>query len=471
MRLRDHLPGRVQHLRIELIEALAQNLQRFVRLFANEPRGARHRASHAHAFLMAVTAGFGPRINQPVGEWCEVGGIARRRRQHDGTALHDRLRGERHRGGIAIDRLVLECGQHRGRVHRRDAHVLLEIEPAAACHQPLPGMHDAPHALDRDGLAFHRPGAFGEWHLVGDPGGIRDILAQHQLDQWPVDHIDDREQPLALRRGAQEHRTRTHGKVRAAGDHRVDRSDADDIANADAQAFLLEEARILRNERRTEGECRGRQRQHDVDILSFVFSLALRGTKPNHNAECQRNLPKAFVHGASSTYHLVKSLTASSLCNNHGEVPRVHMDISVPREGSNTATWSKRLIAALRARSDQFFVLLALLAIWQTLSVAFGSYWIGSPWGVLTRFAAGVASGELLRHASYTLSEAVAGFLIGALPAIALPFWLRRLPVLSAILDPFMVGGYGAPKLALAPLFILWFGVGIASKIALVAIT
>src|SRR5690606_13167967 len=35
----------------------------------------------------------------------------------------------------------------------------------------------------------------------------------------------------------------------------------------------------------------------------------------------------------------------------------------------------------------------------------------------------------------------------------------------------FMVGGYGAPKLALAPLFILWFGIGIESKIALVAIT
>ena len=70
-------------------------------------------------------------------------------------------------------------------------------------------------------------------------------------------------------------------------------------------------------------------------------------------------------------------------------------------------------------------------------------------------------SGELLRHASYTLFEAVAGFLIGAIPAAALPFALRRLPIVTAILDPFMVGGYGAPKLALAPLFILWFGIGI----------
>src|SRR3989304_3919073 len=66
---------------------------------------------------------------------------------------------------------------------------------------------------------------------------------------------------------------------------------------------------------------------------------------------------------------------------------------------------------------------------------------------------------------------AAAGFVIGALPAAALPLALRRLPAVTAVLDPLMVGGYGAPKLALAPLFILWFGSGPASKGALVAIT
>ena len=125
-----------------------------------------------------------------------------------------------------------------------------------------------------------------------------------------------------------------------------------------------------------------------------------------------------------------------------------------------------------RARGDQVIVLLVLIAIWQACSLTFGTYWVGSPWGVLTRFITGIFGGDLLRHASYTLIEAVAGFLIGALPAAALPFWLRRSSDASrAILDPFMVGGYGAPKLALAPLFILWFGIGIESKIALVAIT
>ena len=128
-------------------------------------------------------------------------------------------------------------------------------------------------------------------------------------------------------------------------------------------------------------------------------------------------------------------------------------------------------VAPLRARGDQLLVLVILFAIWQGLSLVYGTYWVGSPWGVVTRLANGVLNGEILRHASYTLLEAGVGFLIGALPAAALPFALRRLPIVTAILDPFMVGGYGAPKLALAPLFILWFGIGIESKIALVAIT
>jgi NitT/TauT family transport system permease protein len=156
------------------------------------------------------------------------------------------------------------------------------------------------------------------------------------------------------------------------------------------------------------------------------------------------------------------------------------------------------------SRIDRLGVLVVLLVIWIGFSLSHerGEYWVGSPWGVAARlgielssgiwnglgFLAGPAwtdsalgqmtrptniaqGGEILVHASYTLFAALAGFLIGAIPAATLPFLLRRLPIATAAIDPFMVGGYGAPKLALAPLFILWFGIGVESKIALVAIT
>jgi NitT/TauT family transport system permease protein len=120
----------------------------------------------------------------------------------------------------------------------------------------------------------------------------------------------------------------------------------------------------------------------------------------------------------------------------------------------------------LANRRDQILVLVVLLAIWQGLSLLLGTYWVGTPWGVAVRLYNGLLSGEILRHAGYTISEAMIGFVIGGIPAVILPFLLRRLPIVSAILDPFMVGGYGSPKLALAPLFILWFGIGFASRFA-----
>ena len=118
---------------------------------------------------------------------------------------------------------------------------------------------------------------------------------------------------------------------------------------------------------------------------------------------------------------------------------------------------------------DRLIVLLVLLALWQAGSMAFGNYWLSTPWSTVTRFFATLFNGELIFHGGYTISEALAGCVIGGVPAVLLPFLLRRQPIVVAILDPFMVGGYGAPKLAFAPLFILWFGIGIESKIALVA--
>ena len=118
---------------------------------------------------------------------------------------------------------------------------------------------------------------------------------------------------------------------------------------------------------------------------------------------------------------------------------------------------------------DRVLVLILILAAWQIGSAFVGTYWLSSPWATVSRFVVQIMSGELIWHAGYTLGEAAAGTLVGGLPAVLLPFLLRRHPIIIAILDPFMVGGYGAPKLAFAPLFILWFGIGVESKIALVA--
>ncbi|MCR5857976.1 ABC transporter permease [Mesorhizobium sp. J428] len=114
-------------------------------------------------------------------------------------------------------------------------------------------------------------------------------------------------------------------------------------------------------------------------------------------------------------------------------------------------------------------VVALLLASWQIGSVYTGPQWISSPLLVSEQLLLWFGSGEILYHLGYTLLAAVLGFLIGAIPGAILPFAIRRLPFVAAVLEPFMLAGYAIPKLALIPILVIWFGIGIWSKVALVA--
>lgn len=118
---------------------------------------------------------------------------------------------------------------------------------------------------------------------------------------------------------------------------------------------------------------------------------------------------------------------------------------------------------------DRLLVAVVTLVTWQLAALVFGPHWISPPLATARRLVQLALSGELVRHALFTLAAAAGGFLVGGVPGAVLPFALRRTPRLTAILDPYLVAAYGMPKLALAPLFILWFGIGLASKVALVA--
>jgi NitT/TauT family transport system permease protein len=118
---------------------------------------------------------------------------------------------------------------------------------------------------------------------------------------------------------------------------------------------------------------------------------------------------------------------------------------------------------------DRCVILVLTIAAWQFCSSYFGTIWFSSPWSVLTRGIDEIRSGDLFFHMIYTLKAALYGSLVGGIPGALLPFVLRRHPVTGAILDPYFAGGYGVPKLALAPLFILWFGIDLEPKVALVA--
>src|SRR5271156_4538020 len=114
---------------------------------------------------------------------------------------------------------------------------------------------------------------------------------------------------------------------------------------------------------------------------------------------------------------------------------------------------------------------LALLAFWQWSSGRLiKEIYISKPTDVAVRLYELFASGEIYPHLWTTGEELVLGYVIGVASGILGGYALGRSPRLARIFEPYVMAFYGVPKIALAPLFIIWFGIGIWSKIALAAI-
>jgi len=71
------------------------------------------------------------------------------------------------------------------------------------------------------------------------------------------------------------------------------------------------------------------------------------------------------------------------------------------------------------------------------------------------------------QHLLITLTEGILAFVIGAVSGVAIGFWLARRPLLSAVFDPYIKMLNALPRVVLAPIFLLWLGLGIWSKVAL----
>lgn len=155
--------------------------------------------------------------------------------------------------------------------------------------------------------------------------------------------------------------------------------------------------------------------------------------------------------------------------------------------GQDTGTVTEKDVSAVRARVKEAarrrgrgswlwklspLSPLLLLAVWEAAS-RFGlidSRFFPPPTAILESFGAMISSGELWADSQATLARVFIGFLIGAVPAVILGIALGSVRLLRAILGPIITSLLPIPKVAIFPLLILIFGLGEASKYAIVAI-
>ena len=107
---------------------------------------------------------------------------------------------------------------------------------------------------------------------------------------------------------------------------------------------------------------------------------------------------------------------------------------------------------------------------WKIGAERAGPIYVADPVLVFQRIVTDTMSGELLRHVYATLRLSVIGFAIGCFFGVALPFVLRRMPRVTAAIEPYIMASVGVPKYALVPLFILWFGIDDAPKLWLIGL-
>src|SRR5450432_2816954 len=114
----------------------------------------------------------------------------------------------------------------------------------------------------------------------------------------------------------------------------------------------------------------------------------------------------------------------------------------------------------------QVAMLIATLALWEWVARTFDTaFWTSSPSAVAREMVRWYESGQLLDDLKITLLEAGLGFLIGSIAGGLVGFvlgWVRRL---GDLFEPFILSLYTLPKVALAPLFVLWFGIGVSNKV------
>ena len=133
----------------------------------------------------------------------------------------------------------------------------------------------------------------------------------------------------------------------------------------------------------------------------------------------------------------------------------------------------------MRLRALQVLVFAVLILLWHVTTTPGiippfyfeqdnrAAFFFGEPIKIFWTTVDWFVSGEIFVHLGVTLLETALGFVIGAVSGLGIGLWLALSNTASAIMEPYIKGFNSMPRVVLAPIFAVWFGLGIWSKVAL----
>lgn len=131
----------------------------------------------------------------------------------------------------------------------------------------------------------------------------------------------------------------------------------------------------------------------------------------------------------------------------------------------------RRTVRRLSLRLPSWLSLAALLALvllaWQTVVIVqdYPPFILPAPTLVVQRLATELAGETLQRHITITLSAALSGFGIALVLSLSLGYLLARMRTFDRVLTPLLAASQAVPIVAVAPLIVLWVGVGLESRV------
>jgi NitT/TauT family transport system permease protein len=132
------------------------------------------------------------------------------------------------------------------------------------------------------------------------------------------------------------------------------------------------------------------------------------------------------------------------------------------------------IVSRIKLLCLQLLVAVVAVALWHVFTTVpiFGvkllpPFFFSTPEAVATRVVKWFAEGTIWRHLWITLVESVLAFVIGSVAGVLVGFWFGRKPLVAAVFDPYVKMANALPRIVLAPIFALWLGLGIWSKVVL----